>query len=618
MSMKSGKLLRERRFGPFFAVQFFGAFNDNLFKQALIFLVGYRAATESESGILMSLAAGLLILPFMLLSPLAGQITDKYEKSRLIRLIKFAEIWIMLVAVAGIYSEQYVVAFTALFFMGAQSAFFGPVKYSMLPQVLGEDELIAGNGLIEMGTFLAILLGTIAASVTNVNVHWVTSGMIVVALAGWLSSLYVPPIAAGDPNLKIKLNPIPEVKELYELIATNRTILLSVLGNSWFWFFGAVVLSQLTNYTKYYLYGDDGVVTLLLATFSISMGLGSILCEKLSGGEIEIGLVPFGALGMSWFSLDLFLTPYTPMSALVGAGPFWDGLGGAPPFRVVANIFGLGLFGSFFIVPLYALIQHRSDERTRSRIIAGNNIFNAVFMVAATAFTSLFYALDLSTVSIFIALAVLNAMVCLYIFTVIPEFSMRFFIWLLASTIYRLRYEGRKNIPRHGSALLVANHVSYIDWFIITAVCNRPVRFIMYHKIYKLPILRWIFRAGEAIPIAPASEDAALKEAAFIEISRALRQGDLVCIFPEGTLTSDGKLVPFRPGLERILANDSVPVIPLGLRGLWGSFFSRRGGKAFLKMPTPSWRRIEVKVGAPEPSTTTAKELEQSISRLLS
>jgi 1-acyl-sn-glycerol-3-phosphate acyltransferase len=336
------------------------------------------------------------------------------------------------------------------------------------------------------------------------------------------------------------------------------------------------------------------MTTVLLATFSISVGIGSLLTERLSRGELELGMVPLGALGMSLFSGDMFFVDIATASKSLIHFPSLGIENVEIPFRILFDIAMTGISGSLFIVPMYAYLQYRSEERTRSRLIAANNVFNAVFMVGSALFTMFFYKVGLNTVQIIFVTAVMNLVVTTWVITLIPEFLMRFIIWLLASTIYRLRYSGRHLIPSTGPALIVANHVSYIDWFIVTAACRRPVRFVMYHYFFKMPGIHIFAEAAKAIPIAPAKEDAALKEKSFDAISAALKEGHVVCIFPEGGITSDGQLMPFRPGVERILARDPVPVYLMGLNGLWGSFFSRVGGHAMSKMPHPRWRVISI------------------------
>ena len=409
-----------------------------------------------------------------------------------------------------------------------------------------------------------------------------------------------------------------ELIALFSIARENRTVYLSIMGISWFWFMGAVLLSQMPTYVKHVIHGNEYVVTFFLAIFTLSVAIGSMISDKLSDRNIELGIVPLGAIGLSIFLFDLGYIDYKGLSEqLTTLEQFVYTQTSLRNYRIIFDLSMIGLFGSFFIVPLYALMQARSRDENRSRVIAACNIYNAIFMVASSIFAIVLYKLGMLTEHIFIVIALINIGISVYIFALLPEFIMRFALWIMAKTIYRLRYSGRTNIPKRGPVLLVANHISYIDWFIITAACQRPVRFVMDHNIFKIPILRHIFRLGQCIPIAPAKEDPKCKEEAFKTISSALRAGDVVCIFPEGTISYDGNLSVFRKGFETVLAKDPVPLIPISLHGLWGSFFSRKSGKAMRSMPKPRKRIIHAQIGKPLPSSTTAERLAAIMKNML-
>ncbi len=623
--MSTFSLLRTRRFLPFFCTQFLGAFNDNLFKNAMVMLLTFGAAhgaSEAESGMVIILAGGVLILPFFLFSSAAGQIADKYEKSQIMRAVKLAEIFIMALGGVGFFLHSTPILFVTLFLMGTHSAFFGPAKYSVLPQHLKENELVAGNAAVEMGTFLAILLGTLGGGILagSRSPGLIVTGIIGVAVLGYLASRFVPLAPATAPDLKLNWNPFTETMALFKLTRQKESVFNSILGISWFWYFGAVLLAEMPNFTKHALGGDESVATLLLAVFSVSIGVGAFICERLSRGDIELGVVPLGALAMSVFCGDLFLINYPTLAegaAGVSVSAYLAGPNAFVLWRTIFDMAMIGIFSSLFIVPLYALIQFRSDEATRSRIIAANNVFNAVFMVASALITMALFKLGMSTIQVLLTLAVMNLVVCGYVFTLIPEFFLRFGIWILASTIYRLKYEGQEKVPKNGGCIIVCNHVSFIDWLIITAACRRPARFVMDHNYFKMPIISLFFRMAKAIPIAPSKEDPKAKEKAFERIAWELRDGNVVCIFPEGRITQDGKLNPFKPGIERMLADTAVPVIPMAIKGLWGSFFSRRNrGHAMRGVPKPTRRLISVTVGEVLPPTVKAAELEELVLRL--
>jgi len=608
-------LLRERRFGPFFGVQFLGAFNDNVFKNALVVMLAFQASSFSSlsADLLVNLCAGLFILPFFLFSATAGQLADKYEKSLMTRGIKLLEVAIMVLGAAGFYLQSLALLLTALFLMGAQSTLFGPVKYAYLPQHLRKEELVGGNGLIDAGTFLAILLGTllggVLVSLGSDGVLWVSVVVIAMAAAGYWVSRAVPHSPAPCPQLKINWNAITETWRNIRFLRSNRTVFLSILGISWFWFYGALFLSQFPGYARTVLGGAETTVTLLLAVFSIGIGLGSLLCEKLSGRKIEIGLVPFGSIGMTVFALDLF----SASPAVAATAPDVLSVLRQPGmWRVLADLLLIGVFGGFFIVPMYALIQSRSDPAHLARVVAGNNIMNALFMVIAAGAAVLLLQAGLTIPQLFLLTGVINAVVAIYIYTLVPEFLMRFLVWLLIHTVYRLDKRGLDAIPDDGPAVIVCNHVSFVDALIIAAACRRPIRFVMDHRIFRIPVLNFIFRTSRCIPIAPAKEDAVMLDAAYEEIARGLAAGDLIAIFPEGRITDTGELYPFRHGIRRILERTPVPVIPMALQGLWGSFFSRKDGAA---MSDPArlkpFRKIALTAGEPvAPSAATPENLQ--------
>jgi 1-acyl-sn-glycerol-3-phosphate acyltransferase len=606
-------LLGQRRFGPFFWTQFLGAFNDNLFKTALMVVLTYDALswTTLAPALLNNLIPGLFILPYVVFSATAGQIADKVEKGRLARWVKLLEIGIMLVAGAGWLTHTLWLLIAAVAGMGVHSTLFGPVKYAYLPQHLRPDELVGGNGVIEMGTFVGILLGEVMGAVLAghgaFGIRLVVGATLLVAVLGLLTSWRIPVSPAPAPDLVISRNPIAESLRNLSYSRQNRTVFLSMLGNSWFWFYGALVLSQFPLYAKDYLHGDHSVFVLLLTIFSLGIGAGSLLCEKLSGRKVEIGLVPFGAIGLSVFGIDLYFASlgYTNTAAVDAIGMVAQH--GA--WRILLDLLLLGVFGGFFIVPLFALIQTRCDPKHVSRTIAGMNILNAVFMVAAAGVAVALIGRGFTIPQMFLTTALLNAIVAVYIFSLVPEFLMRFLAWLLIHTIHRISTVDADRIPEEGAAVLVCNHVSYVDAIVIMAASPRPIRFVMDHRIFKTPVLGFIFRTAKAIPIAPAKEDPWRMEKAYVDIAHALHDGDLVCIFPEGKLTTTGELNEFRGGIAKIVERSKVPVIPMALRGLWGSVFTRDRSNLFGRTLSRGWRsKLALVVGRPVPPQEVTPE----------
>ena len=586
-------LLKQKRFAPYFLTQFLGAFNDNIFKNALVILLTFKIVSE-HSGILVNLAAIVFILPFFLFSPLAGQIADKYEKSALIRKIKWLEIAIMGAGVFGLALNSIAVLMFVLFLMGTQSAFFGPIKYSILPQHLRKDELMSGNALVEAGTFLAILLGTILGGILASFDQYllpVSLAIICFAILGRLASQFIPVAQAEQPDLAIDTNLFRSGKSIFSVLASDKAIFYTAFGISWFWFFGATFLTQIPLFAREFLFGSPYVATLLMAMFSIGIAIGSLISSKLSRGRVEIGLVPIGALGMTVFGAYLGLMDL-PFST--GQNSISDMLTSFIYIKALLALILLAVSGGLFIVPLYANIQSKTPIEHLSRNIAATNILNALFMVLAGIFAIISFKLGNDVQSLFVITALMNTVVGLFIFNRVPEFTMQLGAWLLMHSIYRIGKHDLDNIPKEGAAILACNHVSFVDPVIIGAVSPRPMRFVMYHKIYHLPVINRFFKQAGAIPIAPMKEDPALLERAYDSIASALENGELVVIFPEGGLTPDGQLQELKPGITRILERTPAPVIPMAISGLWGTWFSRVKGRAMKGWPRNWMKKINV------------------------
>lgn len=620
--MSQMKLLRDKRFYPLFWTQFLGAFNDNFLKNALVILITYKATAvlglTSEQ--MVPVSGGIFIFPFFLFSATAGQIADKFEKGRIIRLIKCAEIGIMALAAPGFLLGRFDFLLGVLFLMGLHSTFFGPIKYSILPQHLEERELVGGNALVEAGTNLSILLGTIAGgvlvSLRGVGPVIVSAGLLGVAALGYLASRGIPLAPPVEPALRIQWNPIPPTFEIFRFARRNRPVFLSILGTSWFWAFGAALLSLFPHYCRNVLGAGEHVVTLFLTIFCVGCGIGSLLCERLSRKRLELGLVPFGSIGITIFTADLF---FRGAPAFVAATPLGalDFIREPQGLRILIDLLMLSVFSGFYIVPLYTMIQERSAPSHRSRIIAANNILNALFMVASAIGLVGLEAMGLSIPRIFLALSALNVAVAISIYTILPEFLIRFAIWILANLLYRLRVTGDEAIPAEGPALLICNHISFIDWMIIAAGVRRPVRFVMDHGFFKGFLLKRIMTRAHVIPIAPGRENPTVLDSAYRRIADELRAGELVCIFPEGRITRDGKMNELRPGMLKIVGETPVPVVPMALNGLWGSLCSRKGGRALARLPRRLWHRIELRVGAPmRPEGITLEQARVAITSL--
>jgi 1-acyl-sn-glycerol-3-phosphate acyltransferase len=625
-------LLGQRRFAPFFWTQFTGAANDNLFKFAFTVMVTYQLQLGWMPPVMAGLVIGaLFILPFLLFSATAGQVSDKFDKTKTIRFVKNLEITIMLIAAWGFMRSDAVVLLGCVFLMGLHSTLFGPVKYAYLPQVLHAHELTGGNGMVEMGTFVAILLGQLAGglliAVPQIGHASVAIGCVLLALAGRGVAQAIPRLPATDPGLTINWNPVSETWRNLRLARGNIVVFRSLLGISWMWFFGATFLSQFPSFAKEVLHGDEHVASLLLVVFSVGIGVGSLLCETLSRRQVEIGLVPLGAIGMSVFAIDLyFASRALPSLGELGFAAF---VREHANWRVMADLGLLSLFAGLYSVPMYALIQLRSQPTHRARIIAANNILNALFMIASSIIAGILLKAGFTIPQIFLFTGLANAVVAFYIFMLVPEYLLRFVAWVLSRFVYRFDVKGGEHIPDQGAAVLVCNHVSFIDAVLLMAASPRPMRFIMDHRIFAVPVLGWFFRLAKAIPVAPQKEDAAAYEEAFAQAVQVLREGDLLAIFPEGGITRDGKLQPFKGGVMKILDKAraegiDAPVVPMALTNLWGSYFSRvevRDGQN-VAMVRPFRRglfsRVGLNVGDAMPHADVQPEvLQQRVSGLL-
>lgn len=618
MSDKQVSLLRQKRFLPYFITQFFGAFNDNIFKNVLLLFVAFAGASALpiSSNLFINLAAGIFILPFFLFSASAGVLADKCEKSQYIRRVKLFEIGIMCLGAIGFITESYLILLALLFLMGTQSAFFGPVKYALLPQTLKDDELINGNALVETGTFLAILLGTLGAGMiaSAENAKYLAAFCVVVfAVLGYWSSRSIPKADAADPSISFRWQPVKHTKVTLAIAKSDRTIFICIMAISWFWFLGAAYLTQFPNFTKVHLNGNEAAVSFLLALFSVGIAIGSMSCDKLSGKHIDVGLVPIGSLGVTIFgwlmatSVPENLPQFSQFKEFITYSELWP---------LFAYLLLLGASGGVFIVPLYALLQQRSKPKERAQVIAALNIYNSLFMVGSAVLGIVCLSmLSLSITQLFALLSVMNILIAIYLFSQVPIFVVRVLVWILTHTMYRVKHTNLHHLPSQGGALIVCNHVTYMDALLLSAVCPRLIRFVMEEDYANLPPLkRFLNRAG-VIPISATNRGSIRR--AFTEIEQALSEGHIVCIFPEGRLTSDGEIGEFMRGIDIVLKRSPVPVIPMALKGMWGSYFSRYKGRACKGIPTRFWSKIEIEAGEPvDPKEATSLIMKEKVEQL--
>ncbi len=571
MSNNQTSLLGQKRFLPYFITQFFGAFNDNIFKNVLLLFVAFAGvgALPISSNLFINLAAGLFILPFFLFSASAGVLADKYEKSWFIRKVKLAEIGIMCLGAIGFITESYAILLILLFLMGTQSAFFGPVKYALLPQQLKANELVPGNALVETGTFLAILLGTLGAGViaSAENAKYIAAGAVVLfAVFGYIASRSIPEAPASAPDLSFKWQPIKQTKQTIAIAKADKTIFLALMAISWFWFLGAAYLTQFPNFTKIYLNGNESAVSFLLALFSVGIAVGSLACDKLSNHRIEVGIVPIGSLGITIFgalmatSIPSYLPEFDSFSQFVSYQELWP---------LFAYLLLLGASGGMFIVPLYALMQQRAKVNQRAQVIAALNIYNSLFMVGSAVLGIVcLTVLDMTIPQLFTLLAVMNLLVAVYLFMQVPIFVVRFLVWILTHSMYRVNHKNLHHLPEKGGALIVCNHVSYMDALLLSAVCPRLIRFVMEEEYASLPPLRRFLKRAGVIPISATNRTSIRR--AFNEVEQALSEGHIVCIFPEGQLTSDGEMNEFMRGMDLILRRSPVSRHSYGVKRALG------------------------------------------------
>ena len=563
-------LMKKKRFFPFFLTQFFGALNDNAYKNALVILVGFNAAQWGGVSLstLSNTAAALFILPYFLFSATAGQLADKYEKSRLIRLTKILEIIVVMVAVVGFYTHSLPCLLSALFLLGAQSSLFGPVKYAILPQHLKEEELIGGNALIEAGTFLAILLGTIIggalASLGKNQDIWICVFIGLVAIAGYLSSLGIPVAPSAIPALKINWNPMTQTWQTLKIAHKHRTVFISIIAISWFWFYGATFLSQFPEYTKVVLQGNERVVTLLLAAFSVGIGLGSFLCERLSGRQVEIGLVPLGAIGMTVFAMDI--ASVSPIAAPNGKWRIVSFLSQWNHIHIFMDLVFMGLFCGLYLVPLYALMQTRSPLQSRAQIIACNNIMNSIFMVASASIAVGLLALGLSISQIFFLVGLVNLLVVAAVFYTMPEFIFRFFGWILVCAVYRLERKGFDNLTPDRGGVFISNRISQMDMFLIAVASPNTTRFVFAGNAPKAWWMKWMFQACGNLELANKPPT----DAQLVQIKAALAAGEWVCFFPELNTHECNKTAMFSEHIQNAIhtCSEGMQVVSLYLSHL--------------------------------------------------
>ena len=571
-------LLRCRRFLPLFVSQFLGAANDNLFKNALAILIVYRLGGQSGVApqILITVAAGLFMAPYFLFSAPAGQLSDHFEKSGLMRIWKAVEVGLAGLGAWSLLAESIPAMLTVLFLLGLHSTFTSPIKYAVLPELLATDELIGGNALMEGGTFLAILLGTIAGGLLVLldgGTAIVGAAMVALAMAGFGASLFLPRAHPGNPQVAVRVNIFRETGRLLGFVRGRRELLLSVLGISWFWLAGATYLSLFPAFAKDVLFADEHAVTLMLTMFSVGIGLGSMLCGRLLGGEISARYVPFAALGMTLFALDLWFATHS-----AAGGGFLrtlpEFLSHLASWRVLADLLLFAVSGGIYIVPLYAILQSHSDEGVRARVVAANNVANAAFMVAAAGISAMLLAAGFTVVEVFLTIGLANLVVTVYICGLLPDAVLKGVFAALFRLAYRLEVRGLENLPAAGErAVVVVNHVSFIDPALLAAILPEKPVFAVNSFTARWWWVRPFLRVVEAFPIDPTNPMSTKS------LIRTVASGKTLVIFPEGRLTVTGALMKIYEGPGMIADRADAPVIPIRIDGAQYTPFSHLKGK---------------------------------------
>jgi len=588
-------------FWSLIATQFQGAFNDNGLKFFVIFLVLGTNPSDSQKDLLVFYVGNLFAVPFLLFSMAGGYLADRFSKRSVAMATKIFEILAMLFAIYAFANGSTRLAFAVIFLASTQAAFFGPAKYGLLPELLPDELLSWGNGILELTTFIAIIAGAVAGPLLAQQFHGreLYAGLIFGActLVGLTTSFTISRVPAADPSRKFRFNIFGDLIKQVQVVRPDRTLHLAVVGNTYFWFLGALLQFVIVFYGREVLHIDETHGGYLQAALAIGIGLGSYAAGLLSAGKIEYGLIPLGAIGMSLFAFAISMHGLTFL-------------------QVVLLLAALGFSGGFFIVPVNALIQHRPAEDKKGSVIAFANFLSFVGVIGASAIYSGFtHYLHIGLQSFFICTALMSLAATAYVLWLLPDSLLRLLLWMLTHTLYRLDVAGRERVPARGGALLVPNHVSMADAVLLIAAVDRPVRFLMFKGSYDHPLVKPFAKILGVIPI---SSDQGPREMihSLRRATQALEDGELVCIFPEGQMTRIGQMMPFRRGMERIIKGVNVPIIPVNLDGVWGSIFSFAGGRFLWKFPRHLPYPVRVTFGEPLPATSSAQEARQAVQDL--
>ncbi|HEY7170956.1 MAG TPA: acyl-[ACP]--phospholipid O-acyltransferase [Vicinamibacterales bacterium] len=589
--------LKHRGLQPFLWTQFLGAFNDNLFK-IVVSMLAIHAVGAARAGRELSIVSAVFILPFLLFSGYAGQLADIYSKRTVLIVSKSLEIVAATLGLVAFAFGHLQLTYVVLFLIALQATFFSPAKYGILPEMLPDRDLSRANGVLEMSTFVAIVLGTAVGGYLFEawRDHLWAVGLLVVAVAavGTASSFWIPPVAAATPAQRVDRNPWGEIWTGIETLRRDRVLWLTVIGISYFWFLGSLLQLVVLLFGADVMGLSDTWVGVLTAFAAIGIGAGSLAAGRLSGDKVELGLAPIGAIGMGLFAIVLARSGHSFTLAAI-------------------NLTLVGFFGGLFAVPLNALLQQRSGGDEKGRLMATNNFLNMVAIMLASGVLSLLSdRMRLAPDRIMLVFGALTLVSSIYVLSVVPEFLVRFTLWLFTHTVYRIRIVGQDNVPFRGPALLVCNHLSHVDGALVGACVQRFIRFLVYKPYYEHWLLHPVMKLMKVIPIAAGRQAPAALEHARHELER----GHVVCIFAEGAISRTGNLLPFKRGMERIVDGLDVPIVPVYLDRVWGSIFSFKGGRFFWKWPLRIPYPVTVAFGRPLPATATAAQVRLAIQTL--
>lgn len=597
-----GEILQHAGFRAFLWTQFLGAFNDNLYKIIVSMRAVHVAAATGSGSEYLSLAGAVFVIPYFLFSGYSGHLADTVSKRSVLIGVKIFEVVVMLLGLAVFFATDIRLMLIVLFLMAVHATVFSPAKYGIVPEILPKSDLSRANALLEMSTFVAIVLGTsLGTFLFSVwkNESWKMGvAMTLVAVAGYLVSRRITPTPPSNPTQKFHWNPLSEVIIGTKHLLADRPMWLAVIAISYFWFIGALFQMDILLFGSEVLKVGDLQIGLMVTALAVTIGAGNMLAGRLSGHKVELGLIPIGSFLMSVFCVGLWL---------VKSSYGWS----------IVMLCLLGAASGLFIVPLYAYLQQRSDDHEKGRIIAANNIWNTVGLLLASGVLSLFHdVLHLTPDQLILFFGIVTLAATVYIVRIIPEFLIRFSLWMLTHTMFRIRIVGREHLPLRGPALIVSNHTIHFDGFIIQACMQRFIRFLLWRPYYEQPSANWFWKLAHAIPVTESRRDIVNS----LRIAhKELAAGHVVAIFAEGGLTRTGNLLPFRRGLEKIVHGLDVPVIPVHIDGLWDSIYSYSGGKFFGKRPRRLRQPVTITFGAPIPSATaTAPAVRQIVSRMAS